>query len=514
MDRSAILPLRRLMLLLVTLALLALIWFAARPGSSPVDAPDTIRVIAPPRPAPPWLHPPGVAVRKHNARPELLPTQGFARRLMPPAGGVLAAGFAQQEPAPHEMDDVAEPRLVAPSKLPTPKKPARKPPSPDSSAVTAQPGRSDLPGGAGGPARATGDPTGSLLVPQRPPTQRSKQLEQIARQADRLTRHGFELAGRKAYFAARAEFIRSLRLVAQGLDAENQTTAHSRALAAALTAISEADDFLPQRSALEADLDIPAIIDGHRTPVLKDAENRKLTPMLAMKCYLTFAQEQLAAGCGREIAGSMALHGLGKLYAAVAGKRTIGIRTTQPKAVVFYQAALLVDPLNQMASNDLGVLLAGCGNCPEAKTALEHSLSICPRSTTWKNLAEVYRRLGQAERARRADRLAAAARQAENTRRKARYGTSQRHIRWVDPNTFAKSYAKNPSLRRPAPARAEPAVLPTAQPLAAAGNRPAATDEKPAANKQSPWGWIMMQLESATKRTSRHTQQPQRSREF
>jgi len=493
MDRSAILPLRRLMLLLLALALLALIWFAARPGNSSVDAPDTIRVIAPPRPASRWSPLVGVVARKRPAEPELLRTDRLARRLMPPAapaGAVLAAGYPQQEPARHGMDDVAEPRLVAPSKLPAPKTTPREPPSADSFVVAAQAGRAD------------------------PPAKRSKQLEQIARQADRQTRHGFELAGRKAYFAARAEFVRALRLVAQGLDSEEQTTAHSRALAAALTAISEADDFLPQRSALEADLDIPAIIQGHRTPVLKDADSRKLTPMLALKCYFTFAQEQLAAACGREIAGSMALHGLGKLHAALAEKRTIGIRATQPKAVVFYQAALLVDPLNQMASNDLGVLLAGCGNYPEARTALEHSLSICPRSATWQNLAEVYRRLGEPERAGRADRLAAAARRAENTRRKARYGTSHQHVRWVDPSTFAKSYAKNPSLRPPAPARAGPAVLPAAQPLAATDNRPAATGEKTAAKKQSPWDWIMMQLESATKRTSRHTLQPQRGREF
>jgi len=35
---------------------------------------------------------------------------------------------------------------------------------------------------------------------------RSVQLEQVAQQADRRTRHGCELAGRGAYFAARSEF--------------------------------------------------------------------------------------------------------------------------------------------------------------------------------------------------------------------------------------------------------------------------------------------------------------------
>jgi hypothetical protein len=52
---------------------------------------------------------------------------------------------------------------------------------------------------------------------------RSEQLEAIAREADRHTRHGFELAGRGAFFAARSEFIAALRLVAQGLDTDGQT---------------------------------------------------------------------------------------------------------------------------------------------------------------------------------------------------------------------------------------------------------------------------------------------------
>ena len=104
---------------------------------------------------------------------------------------------------------------------------------------------------------------------------RSEQLEQVARQADRQTRHGFELAGRGAYFAARSEFIGALRLVAEGLDTEQKTDVHGRALAAALTAMKEAEDFLPGGSRLEADLDLPGIIAAHATPVLKDdAEQR------------------------------------------------------------------------------------------------------------------------------------------------------------------------------------------------------------------------------------------------
>ena len=112
-------------------------------------------------------------------------------------------------------------------------------------------------------------------------SQRSEQLEQIARQADRQTRHGFELAGRGAYFAARLEFLGALKLVAEGLDTQQKTGVHGRALTAALTALKEADDFLPGGSRLEADLDLPRIIAAHVTPVLKN-ETANVTAMTAL----------------------------------------------------------------------------------------------------------------------------------------------------------------------------------------------------------------------------------------
>ena len=61
----------------------------------------------------------------------------------------------------------------------------------------------------------------SPLAAAEPDQERSEQMEQIARQADRQTRHGLELAGRGAYFAARSEFVAALRLIAEGLDAEH-----------------------------------------------------------------------------------------------------------------------------------------------------------------------------------------------------------------------------------------------------------------------------------------------------
>ena len=118
-------------------------------------------------------------------------------------------------------------------------------------------------------------PTASPLAIVETVQVRSEQLEQVAQQADRKTRHGCDLAGRGARLAARAEFIGALRLMAEGLDTEQKTDAHSRALAAALCALEEAEDFLPGGSRLEADMDLSGIIAGHATPVLKDYNEKR-----------------------------------------------------------------------------------------------------------------------------------------------------------------------------------------------------------------------------------------------
>ena len=331
-------------------------------------------------------------------------------------------------------------------------------------------------------------PAGSLLLPPDRSMKRSIQLERIARQADRQIRHGYELAGRGAHFAARAEFIRALWLVAQGLDAEHQTVVHSRALSAGLAAIREADDFIPDGSRLETNLDIAAIIGGHRTPVLKDVGTDNLVPLSALKCYFTFAQEQFGVAAGREVAGSMALHALGKSYAALAGEKGIRVRAAEPKAMTFYQAALLVYPRNPLASNDLGVLLARCGNYHDARGILEHSLSAHRQSSGWHNLAVVYEQLGQAENARGARQQAEAARRAETALREARKLPANQAVRWVDPETFAKSYARTPDARQPMPLQTKATQSKPNRPVAASAPAPAKT--KSATAWRWPWDSI------------------------
>jgi len=293
------------------------------------------------------------------------------------------------------------------------------------------------------------DSTGaSLLLPPQLAANRSQQLERIARQADKKIRNGYELAGRGAHFAARAEFIAALRLLAQGLDTERNTTIHSRSLAAGLTAIKEVGDFIPSGSRLEAHLDIAALVDSHATPVLKNTDTDKLTSLSAVKCYLTFAQEQLGVAAGHEVAASMALHAMGKLHGVLPGAKA-----PESKAVTFYQASLMTFPQNYMASNDLGVLLAKSGNNADAHAALLHSLSICPQASGWHNLSVVYRQQGREADARQADLLAAQARKIEESRRKNRSGHSNQLVRWVDPATFAGSLSRRPATGRNMPLR-------------------------------------------------------------
>ncbi|HBO45421.1 MAG TPA: hypothetical protein DD670_16110, partial [Planctomycetaceae bacterium] len=208
------------------------------------------------------------------------------------------------------------------------------------------------------------------------PGARSSQLEQIARQADSHTRRGFELASLKAHHSARAEFIRALRVVAQGLDGEYSTQVHSRALSAGLAALDEADDFVPVGAGLEGDLDLKAIITGHVTPELKLADHRALTPLRAVQAYMEYAREQLAIASGNEVAGSMALHALGKLHRSLAEQQSTSRPTVATKALVYLQASIQVCPENHLAFNDLGVLLTHGSRYGEAAAAFERSLAI------------------------------------------------------------------------------------------------------------------------------------------
>ncbi|MCE5301571.1 MAG: tetratricopeptide repeat protein [Planctomycetaceae bacterium] len=295
---------------------------------------------------------------------------------------------------------------------------------------------------------------------------RSVQLEQVAQQADRQTWHGIELAGRGAHFAARVEFLGAMRLLAEALDAEQKTSRHAEALSAGWTALRESDDFLPDRSRCLSGEDVAELSAAHETPVLKNREGIT-APMTAMQAYLTFAQEQFSAALEHEVAGSMALHAMGKLYTAMAQKRSSMTPGAESKAVVFFQASLLVYPSNYMAANDFGVLLARGGRPTEARAMLRRSVAICPQSAGWHNLAVVHRQLGEFALAEQAEAQSRQWRQAEL----ARSGAAGDRAQWLDPRSFARASAD------PTGMAAVPVRSPVGQ---GAMSRPEASSQEPA----------------------------------
>jgi tetratricopeptide (TPR) repeat protein len=285
------------------------------------------------------------------------------------------------------------------------------------------------------PAKSSVEPLPRIEDIQRA---RSEQLEMVAQQADRKTKHGLELAGRGAFFAARSEFLGAMQLIAQGLDAELKTHTHSRAFTAGLTALKESEDFLPNANRLETEVDVSAMIALHKTSLLKE-EAKTATALAALQSYLTFAQSQFAKAVGGEIAGSMALHSLGKLHAVMAQKKNTTVVAPESKAVVYYQAALLSFPQNYMAANDLGVLLAQYGRYEDARGILERSLAICPQSTTYHNLAVVWRQMNRPMVANQLESQAAVMRQSESATNQSSALASNGKVQWLDSQTFSQS---------------------------------------------------------------------------
>ncbi len=347
----------------------------------------------------------------------------------------ILTGFAFESPQSTSLSRPDGPALIPPGAAP------QEPREAPFASSTPQP-----------PTSSAEVPPRLLIVPPEAHAHRSQNLELIAREADSHSRRGFELASRGAYFSARAEFIVALRLLAQALDAEHCTRLHCIALGAGLTALKEAEDFLPKGSGIEADLDLASIIVGHRTPVLHGASIAGLTPMAALQCYFTFAQEQLGAAVDREVAGSIALYGLGKLHKALSEQQAVFLVGARPKAMVFYQAALLAHAENHLASNDLGVLLAQAGRYEDARMALEHSLALHQGSTGWHNLAVVYQNLGHNELSRRAAWLSQVFRQQENARLAQVASGVQQPVAWVDPPAFAQAAGQTLPVTRSSPA--------------------------------------------------------------
>lgn len=305
--------------------------------------------------------------------------------------------------------------------------------------------------------------------------EQEQQLAAVELRATSQVQRGLSLAERGAHYTARREFLRTLQLLAQSLDVAEGTRAHSERLAAGLRALEESADFQFSSQGLAAAVDLENVVAGHRTPVLKDKDLTRTSPLEALQVYYTFAQHQLAASVGNRRAGSLALFAMGKLHGALAASDEGGAGDG-PKALVFHQAALVVDPQNHLAANELGVLLAKYEQWERARAVLSHSVSVHPTSFAWHNLAVVHERLGESELALRARQ------QTQDLARLARpvAGPAEAPmVRWLAPNEFAKT----------APGGAAPGVIPLA-----ASSRPSAAGAPIARPDDTawwkPWTWV------------------------
>jgi tetratricopeptide (TPR) repeat protein len=250
---------------------------------------------------------------------------------------------------------------------------------------------------------------------------------------------GHNLAQRGALFAARTEFIQVLRRVAQAKDAEDDSDNYSQALAAGLRALDEAEDFVPAGVQLEAELNVQAVASSHRTPVLHDCTEEVL-PHEAADMYHVFAQQKLATAAASQQAGSMALYGLGKVYARRAERRDDDVSLVR-SAMTMYAASLGARPDNHLAANELGVLLCRTGHPAEAVDQFKRSIDRAPSATTYHNLAVAQQKLGKAGEAaaneQESQRLAAWERSTGAVSRRA-------GVQWVSPAELARASQSEP----------------------------------------------------------------------
>lgn len=248
---------------------------------------------------------------------------------------------------------------------------------------------------------------------------------------------GFSLGDKAAVYAARTEFIQALRTIAQAVDAQaglppQDPQSCSSALARGLRTLTEVDDFAPSGSRLDANLDLSAIIQAHRTVACK--QHQPASQLAALQAYLDYARGELQRAAAASPVASQALTGLGKSY-TVATEQNQG-RLAAAKAMVFHQAAVTTDARNHLSANELGVLLAQHGQWEPAKQSFLQSLRVEPDAATWQNLSAVHRQLGENELAKLAEQECELIRdRSPNESLPSLDGKPT--VQWVDPKAFA-----------------------------------------------------------------------------
>ena len=167
----------------------------------------------------------------------------------------------------------------------------------------------------------------------------------------------------------------------------------------------------------------------------------------ASTLYHAYAEREFTRAVAGEQAGSMALHGLGKIYARLAERSDDDMHLTR-KAMTMYSAALAVRPDNHLAANELGVLLCRNGRPSDAARMFERTIDLAANATAYHNLAVAQRKLGMVAHAaaneQESQRLAAWERATGAVSRRA-------GVAWVSPADMASMPQPSPMPRAVAP---------------------------------------------------------------
>ena len=238
---------------------------------------------------------------------------------------------------------------------------------------------------------SSGEPTPAIRAVRQSKLPRQRVNPQVEARAKKRIQYGESLSRRRSFYAAREEFILALLLITNSHETDSTHHAYADRLTQALTAMDEINDFSAMRNSGGYDHRFQQTIHSHKTQLFAGADLTTISPRKAIDLYCGFAQSRIEQAIGFSVAGSEALHALGKLESMTPNANPQNASTSQSKAIVFYRAALSVNPANALCANDLGVLLFNMGRLNEAEEALRLSLEPVQSRLVWRNLASVHK---------------------------------------------------------------------------------------------------------------------------
>lgn len=213
------------------------------------------------------------------------------------------------------------------------------------------------------------------------------ELRQRLQRCDNLLR-------RKACLSAREEGVQGLRSLARALDVRQGGFECEPALDQAIVALDEALDFTNSAEHNGSLGSTSEIVATHQTDVLRSYDLTNVSPDIAAQHYRAFARDRLIMTTQDHPWGADVLYAIGKSYEFESETDNAAKRASYENAVVFYHAALRINPSQTDAANQLGYMLLHLDRTEEAEQALVHAYQTKPSVTIAQNLMELYRRQG------------------------------------------------------------------------------------------------------------------------